>query len=217
MPRRASDSNPDGKRPCAFCRTLRVVVVFALLVVALMAYADKLAWLENIQFTDIFAYFIAVAFIVVLLVKVWQEYWQPKKHAQGREERRDEMARLFDEMDEAVAKREAEAAVRTVVEDGDTLVTQVTRSDHHEESLDESGELHALDTHTVSLAVTVEHHQPSPTQARANANLAEVHSEAEEKVEEIEQAGPEVVQSSQSSQPSQPEQLDIFGYQIKDK
>ncbi|MDP6166521.1 MAG: hypothetical protein QGI54_10335 [Gammaproteobacteria bacterium] len=108
MPRRASDSNPDGKRPCAFCRTLRVVIVFALLIVALMAYSNNLTWLEDIQFTDIFAYVILLAFVIVLVFKVWEEYWKPKQHAEDRDERREEMEKLFDEMDAAVAKREAE-------------------------------------------------------------------------------------------------------------
>ena len=191
MPRRASDSNPDGKRPCAFCRTLRVVIVFALLVVALMAYADKLAWLEDIQFTDIFAYAIAAAFVVVLGFKTWQEYWKPKQHEQGREGRREEMEKLFDEMDEAVAKREAEEAAQVVVEAGDTIVTQVIHSDRHEKSIDASGELHSLDTHAVSMAITVEHHESAPD---------------------------DIVQESQAdAEIGQPEQLDIFGYQIKDK
>ena len=203
MPRRASDSNPEGKRPCAFCRTLRVVVIFALLVVALMAYADKLAWLENIQFTDIFAYVIAVAFVVVLVFKIWEEYWKPKKHEEGREERREEMEKLFDEMDEAVAKREAEEAMHVDVESGDTLVTQVTHTDRHEEKLDESGELVSIDTHKVSLAVTVEHHEPSTEPAVAVI--------AEDAVEVIE------TQTTDSVEQDQPEQLDIFGYEIKDK
>jgi len=151
MPRRASDRDPNGKRPCAICRTLRVVIVFALLVVALMAYADKLAWLKDIQFTDIFAYAIAVAFVVVLVFKTWQEYWKPKQDEKGREERREEMEKLFDEMDEAVAKREAEEAMKAAVE----------------------------------------HHDPAPD---------------------------DIVQDSAvDAEAGQPEQLDIFGYQIKDK
>lgn len=194
MPRRASDSNPDGKRPCAFCRTLRVVVIFALLVVALMAYADKLDWLENIQFSDIFAYMIAVAFVVVLAFKVWEEYWKPKKHAEGREGRREEREKLFDEMDAAVAKREAEEAMHVDVESGDTLVTQVTHSDRHEEKIDGCGDLVSLDTHEVSLAVTIEHHEPS----------GGVLEEAEQ-------------QEADEAEQGHPQQLDIFGYEIKGK
>ena len=56
MGRRISDSDPSGKKPCAFCRTMRVVVIFAVMVVMLMAYADKLKWLENIDFTSFFGY-----------------------------------------------------------------------------------------------------------------------------------------------------------------
>jgi hypothetical protein len=220
MPRRASDSNPDGKRPCAFCRTLRVVVIFALLMVALMAYADKLSWLEDIQFTDIFANSIAGAFFLVLGYKVWAEYWKPKKHAEGRNERREEMEKLFDEMDEAVAKREAETVLEDSETGGDTLTAHMEESDRHEETHNQNGELVTADTHTVSLDVTVTHKEPSTNpELDEQVDIVEPVEVAELVAtgEAPEAEGVESEETGDERDKKQPEQLDIFGFELKDK
>ena len=60
MGRRISDSDPSGKQPCAFCRTMRIVLIFAVMLVMLMAYADKLSWLRDIDFTTLFGYSMVV-------------------------------------------------------------------------------------------------------------------------------------------------------------
>ena len=59
MGRRISDSDSNGKKPCSFCRTMLVVVMFAVVTVMLMAYSGKLHWLEDIPFNNLFGYLIA--------------------------------------------------------------------------------------------------------------------------------------------------------------
>ncbi|MBT3436003.1 MAG: hypothetical protein HOH02_11565 [Oceanospirillaceae bacterium] len=111
MGRRISDSDPNGKKPCAFCRTMRVVVMFAVVMVMLMAYADKLHWLEDIPFTNLFGYLIAVAFLLVLGYRYWDEYWRPKQDSSARDARRSEQEKKFDELDAIEAERAVEAAL----------------------------------------------------------------------------------------------------------
>jgi len=105
MGRRISDSDPSGKKPCAFCRTMRVVVIFAVMVVMLMAYANKLQWLENIDFTSLFGYLVVVFFCVVLGYRVWDEYGRPKQSLSELEAKRAEREKQFDELDALVAQR----------------------------------------------------------------------------------------------------------------
>ena len=105
MGRRISDSDPSGKKPCAFCRTMRVVVIFAVMVVMLMAYADKLKWLENIDFTSFFGYSVVAFFCVVLGYRVWDEYGRPKQSNAEIEAKRAVREKQFDELDSLVAER----------------------------------------------------------------------------------------------------------------
>ena len=189
MPRRASDRYPDEKRPCSFCRTLRVVIMFAVLLLALLAYSDNLTWLQDIQFIDIFAASIGVAFVLVVAYKIWEEYGRPKEdRAIQKEERRQAMEKLFDEMDEAVAKREAEeATVRvTDAETGETLVAEVHKDTEHEELVTDEGDTVVVDHTTVTMEVHVEEPQ-------------------------------EVDESKMGSDKEQPEQLDILGFELERK
>lgn len=116
MGRRISDSDPSGKKPCAFCRTMRVVVMFAVVTVMLMAYADKLHWLEDIPFTNLFGYLIAVAFLLVLGYRFWDEYWRPKQDTSARDARRSEQEKKFDELDAIEAERAALEAATSELE-----------------------------------------------------------------------------------------------------
>ena len=121
MGRRISDSDPSGKKPCAFCRTMRVVVMFAVVTVMLMAYADKLHWLEDIPFTNLFGYLIAVAFLLVLGYRFWDEYWRPKQDTSARDARRSEQEKKFDELDAIEAERAALEAATSELETNQQL------------------------------------------------------------------------------------------------
>jgi septal ring factor EnvC (AmiA/AmiB activator) len=107
MGRRISDSDPNGKKPCAVCRTMRVVVIFAVMVVMLMAYANKLHWLEDIDFTSLFGYLVVVFFFTVLGYRVWDEYGRPKQSFAELEEKRVRREKQFDELDALEAERAA--------------------------------------------------------------------------------------------------------------
>lgn len=107
MGRRVSDSDPSGKKPCAFCRTMRVVVVFAVMVVMLMSYADKLHWLADIEFTSLFGYLVVAFFFTVLGYRVWNEYGRPKKSLAEVEEKRAQREKQLYELDALEAERAA--------------------------------------------------------------------------------------------------------------
>ena len=163
--------------------------MFAVLLLALLAYSDNLTWLQDIQFIDIFAASIGVAFVLVVAYKIWEEYGRPKEdRAIQKEERRQAMEKLFDEMDEAVAKREAEeATVRvTDAETGETLVAEVHKDTEHEELVTDEGDTVVVDHTTVTMEVHVEEPQ-------------------------------EVDESKMGSDKEQPEQLDIFGFELERK
>lgn len=107
MGRRMSDSDPSGKKPCAFCRTMRVVVIFAVIIVMLLNFSDRLYWLEGIDFTTLFSYLVLAFFFSVLGYRVWDEYGRPKKTNSDRAEKRARQEQKFDELDALEAQRTA--------------------------------------------------------------------------------------------------------------
>jgi len=108
MGRRISDSDPNGKTPCAFCRTMRVVMLFAIMVVALMAYANKLEWLKDINFTSLFGYSVVLLFVIVLGYRIWDEYVRPKQSDADKAAKIARREELFDALDaqEAIQAQE---------------------------------------------------------------------------------------------------------------
>ena len=107
MGRRISDSDPSGKQPCAFCRTMRLVLIFAVMLVMLMAYGDKLSWLRDIDFTTLFGYLMVVVFFTILGYRVWDEYFRAKPSQTDRDARRTLREQQFDELDALEAERAA--------------------------------------------------------------------------------------------------------------
>ena len=65
----------------------------------LLAYADKLEWLKDIDFTSLFSYLVAALFITVLGFRVWDEYGRSKPSLIETAAKRAERERLFDELD----------------------------------------------------------------------------------------------------------------------
>ena len=107
MGRRISDSDPSGKQPCAFCRTMRLVLIFAVMLVMLMAYGDKLSWLRDIDFTTLFGYLMVVVFFTILGYRVWDEYFRAQPSQRDRDARRTLREQQFDELDALEAERAA--------------------------------------------------------------------------------------------------------------
>ena len=102
MARKASDRGQNGRKPCAFCQTMRWVLVFTVIVVMLLAYGNKLWWLAGIEFSTLFGYLVLLCFFLVLGYRVWDEYGRPKKSLLEQEEKRikrERQEKLFDEID----------------------------------------------------------------------------------------------------------------------
>ena len=102
MARKGSNRNQNGRKPCAFCQTMRWVLVFTVIVVMLLAYGNKLWWLAGIQFSTLFGYLVLLFFFLVLGYRVWDEYGRPKKSLLEQEEKRikrERQEKLFDEID----------------------------------------------------------------------------------------------------------------------
>lgn len=137
MGRRISDSDPSGKKPCAFCRTMRVVVIFAVMVVMLMAYANKLHWLEDIDFTSLFGYLIVAFFFTVLGYRVWDEYGRPKLSQADLEAKRAQREQQFDELDALEAQRAL--AEQLEVTETEVIETKVTETEVTETEVTAAG------------------------------------------------------------------------------
>ena len=123
MGRRISDSDPSGKQPCAFCRTMRLVLIFAVMLVMLLAYADKLSWLRDIDFTTLFGYSMVVFFFTVLGYRVWDEYFRAQLSQTDRDARRALREQKFDELDALEAERAAAEKIDPQAEKPDPQTT----------------------------------------------------------------------------------------------
>ena len=194
MGRRISDSDPSGKKPCAFCRTMRVVVIFAVMVVMLMAYANKLHWLKDVDFTSLFGYLVVVFFCTVLGYRVWDEYGRPQQSQAELDAKRAQREKQFDEIDALEAKR-AMAELSAVTE------IKVVEAEISEAEIAEVKVPHA------------EEMELNSTQADSTqADSAEVNS-AEVEVTKL--LNPQVKPESDAS--SDPEQLDLLGFSTRNK
>jgi hypothetical protein len=194
MGRRISDSDPSGKKPCAFCRTMRVVVIFAVMVVMLMAYANKLHWLKDVDFTSLFGYLVVVFFCTVLGYRVWDEYGRPQQSQAELDAKRAQREKQFDEIDALEAKRAmAELSAVTAIK---VVGAETTEA--------EIAEVEVPHVKEIELDST----QADSTQA----DSTEVNS-TEVKVTEL--LNPQVKPESDAS--SDPEQLDLLGFSTRNK
>ena len=205
MGRRISDSDPSGKQPCAFCRTMRLVLIFAVMVVMLMAYADKLSWLRDIDFTTLFGYLMAVVFFTILGYRVWDEYFRAQPSQRDRDARRTLREQQFDELDALEAERAAAEKIDSQSEKSDPQTTIIEPQASNiepqtgpikpdgidvSEAFPVSGEIDELDT---------------PSTAPQDTQLSEL----------SEPVHPFVDSSLESN--SVPEQLDLLGFSTPKK
>ena len=215
MGRRISDSDPSGKQPCAFCRTMRLVLIFAVMLVMLLAYADKLSWLRDIDFTTLFGYSMVVFFFTVLGYRVWDEYFRAQLSQTDRDARRALREQKFDELDALEAERATAEKIDSQAEKSDPQTTiikpqtaniepQATNIEPQASPIKPDG-IDAPEAHPVSgkideLDTTAPVHQVT--------ELSEL-SELSEPVQPPEDSSPE----SNSS----PEQLDLLGFSTPKK
>ena len=201
MGRRISDSDPSGKQPCAFCRTMRLVLIFAVMLVMLLAYADKLSWLRDIDFTTLFGYSMVVFFFTVLGYRVWDEYFRAKLSQTDRDARRALREQKFDELDALEAERAAAERIDSQSEKSDP---QTTIIEPQAANIEPDG-IDASEAHPVSVKIDeLDTTAPVP-QATEVSEL----SELSEPVQPLEDSSLE----SNSS----PEQLDLLGFSTPKK
>jgi hypothetical protein len=199
MGRRISDSDPSGKKPCAFCRTMRVVVIFAVMVVMLMAYANKLHWLKDVDFTSLFGYLVVVFFCTVLGYRVWDEYGRPQQSQAELDAKRAQREKQFDEIDALEAKRAmAELSAVTAIK---VVGAETTEAEIAEVEVPHVKEIELDSTQADSTEVN-----------STEVNSTEVNS-TEVKVTEL--LNPQVKPESDAS--SDPEQLDLLGFSTRNK
>ena len=215
MGRRISDSDPSGKQPCAFCRTMRLVLIFAVMLVMLLAYADKLSWLRDIDFTTLFGYSMVVFFFTVLGYRVWDEYFRAQLSQTDRDARRALREQKFDELDALEAEHAAAEKIDSQAEKSDPQTTiikpqtaniepQATNIEPQASPIKPDG-IDASEAHPVSgkideLDTTAPVHQET--------ELCEL-SELTEPVQPLEDSSPESISS--------PEQLDLLGFSTPKK
>jgi hypothetical protein len=201
MGRRISDSDPSGKQPCAFCRTMRLVLIFAVMLVMLLAYADKLSWLRDIDFTTLFGYSMVVFFFAVLGYRVWDEYFRAQLSQTDRDARRALREQKFDELDALEAERAAAEKIDPQAEkpDPQTTIIEPQAANIEPDGIDAS-EAHPVSVKIDELDTSAPVHQAT--------ELSEL-SELSEPVQPLEDSSLE----SNSS----PEQLDLLGFSTPKK
>jgi hypothetical protein len=102
---------------------MRLVLIFAVMLVMLLAYADKLSWLRDIDFTTLFGYSMVVFFFTVLGYRVWDEYFRAKLSQTDRDARRALREQKFDELDALEAERAAAERIESQSEKSDPQTT----------------------------------------------------------------------------------------------
>ena len=224
MGRRISDSDPSGKKPCAFCRTMRVVVIFAVMVVMLMAYANKLHWLEDVDFTSLFGYLVVAFFFTVLGYRVWDEYGRPKQSQAELDAKRAQREKQFDEIDALEAERALlETLAATEVKLAEVEVAEVEIAEEETDEV-ETAEAETIETGIAEIEVTkvevteVNVTEAELTQVEVNElDVTQVET-TELEVTEIEASellNPQVEPASDAS--ADPQQLDLLGFSTPNK
>ncbi len=201
MGRRISDSDPSGKQPCAFCRTMRLVLIFAVMLVMLLAYADKLSWLRDIDFTTLFGYSMVVFFFTVLGYRVWDEYFRVKLSQTDRDARRALREQKFDELDALEAER---AAAEKIDSQSEKLEPQAAKIELQAGTIKPEG-MGLSEAHPVSGKID----DLDTTAAAPQATEVSELSELNDPVQPLEDSSLE----SNSS----PEQLDLLGFSTSKK
>ena len=224
MGRRISDSDPSGKKPCAFCRTMRVVVIFAVMVVMLMAYANKLHWLEDVDFTSLFGYLVVAFFFTVLGYRVWDEYGRPKQSQAELDAKRAQREKQFDEIDALEAERALlEPLAATEVKLAEVEIAEVEIAEEETDEV-ETAEAETVEAGIAEIEVTklevteVNVTEVELTKVEVN-ELDMTHVEAAKvevtEIQASELLNPQVKPESDAS--AEPEQLDLLGFSTHNK
>ena len=213
---------------------MRVVVIFAVMVVMLMAYANKLHWLEDVDFTSLFGYLVVAFFFTVLGYRVWDEYGRPKQSQAELDAKRAQREKQFDEIDALEAERALlEPLAATEVKLAEVEIAEVEIAEVEiaeveiaEEETDEvkTAEAETIETGIAEIKVTkVEVTEAIVTEAELTQvevnelDVTQVEA-AEVEVTEIQASellNPQVKPESDAS--AEPEQLDLLGFSTHNK
>ncbi len=215
MGRRISDSDPSGKQPCAFCRTMRLVLIFAVMVVMLMAYADKLSWLRDIDFTTLFGYSMVVFFFTVLGYRVWDEYFRAQLSQTDRDARRALREQKFDELDALEAERAAAEKIDSQAEKSDPQTTIIEPQAANIEPQATNIELQASPIKPDGIDASEAHPVSGKIDELDTTALVRQATESSELSELSEPVQPLEDPSLESN--SSPEQLDLLGFSTPKK
>jgi hypothetical protein len=198
---------------------MRVVVIFAVMVVMLMAYANKLHWLEDVDFTSLFGYLVVAFFFTVLGYRVWDEYGRPKQSQAELDAKRAQREKQFDEIDALEAERALlEPLAATEVKLAEVEVAEVEIAE------EETAEAETIETGIAEIKVTkVEVTEANVTEAELTQvevnELDMTHVEAAEvevtEIQASELLNPQVKPESDAS--ADPEQLDLLGFSTHNK
>jgi hypothetical protein len=180
---------------------MRLVLIFAVMLVMLLAYADKLSWLRDIDFTTLFGYSMVVFFFAVLGYRVWDEYFRAQLSQTDRDARRALREQKFDELDALEAERAAAEKIDPQAEkpDPQTTIIEPQAANIEPDGIDAS-EAHPVSVKIDELDTSAPVHQAT--------ELSEL-SELSEPVQPLEDSSLE----SNSS----PEQLDLLGFSTPKK
>ena len=66
------------RQDCSICKTVRLVIALAVLVLALASLTFDMGIFADIYFTDLFATIVGIGFLVVFSWKLWDEYLRNK-------------------------------------------------------------------------------------------------------------------------------------------
>jgi hypothetical protein len=187
---------------------MRLVLIFAVMLVMLLAYADKLSWLRDIDFTTLFGYSMVVFFFAVLGYRVWDEYFRAQLSQTDRDARRALREQKFDELDALEAERAAAEKIDPQAEKPDPQTTiiepQAAKIEPQAANIEPDG-IDASEAHPVSVKIDELDTSAPVHQATELSEL----SELSEPVQPLEDSSLE----SNSS----PEQLDLLGFSTPKK
>jgi hypothetical protein len=200
------------------------VVIFAVMVVMLMAYANKLHWLEDVDFTSLFGYLVVAFFFTVLGYRVWDEYGRPKQSQAELDAKRAQREKQFDEIDALEAERALlEPLAATEVKLADVEIAEVEIAEVEIAEV-ETAEAETVEAGIAKIEVTkvevteVNVTEAELTQVEVNElDVTQVET-AEVEVTEIQASellNPQVKPESDAS--ADPEQLDLLGFSTPNK
>ena len=71
----------DNKPSCEVCRLIRYYLIIAVPIIIVIYTQPEFSRLKGLNLTNLSAILFGTAFVVVVLLKLYQEFWKPKRDA----------------------------------------------------------------------------------------------------------------------------------------